>query len=191
MSKRVIALVATLVGAFALLVGPVTTGASAVATVPMTSANTAIYQYGSDAMGADVVANRNKEFVAFKNTDGVNSVNIDGLTVMDEWRKNNLDHSSSCNKYTINGLPGQGTASVLAVGETVVVYNGWGVNAKAGNVYRLYVKSNPGCGANGHFYSNNDDTIFLYKTDDNVAAGELLDSVSWDWNGGYSFGVAI
>ncbi|TYB69758.1 lamin tail domain-containing protein [Nonomuraea sp. PA05] len=139
-----------------------------------------IVEVGTDAMGSDTFANRNREFVTFKVTGG-GPVDIDGLVVQDNWSKNN-GSPHTCNKYVITGLPGQGSAALLAAGETVTVYNGsrWGGNYKDGSAYRLYAKSDVDCGASGHFLNNDADSVWLTSGATQVA------SKSWDWNGGYT-----
>lgn len=167
---------------FAAVVGAalVASPASATAAAAPLAGELKIVEVGTDAMGSDTFANRNREFVTFKNNTAA-AIDIDGVVVQDNWSKNNAG-AHTCNKYVITGLPGQGTAALLGVGETVTVFNGsrWGGNYKNGTEYRLYAKSDVDCGASGHFLNNDADTVWL------TAGATAIDSKSWDWNGGYT-----
>lgn len=143
-----------------------------------------ITRVGTDAMGGDSFQNRNREYVSFKNTTPTStSVNVAGYTVMDEWRNNNLANTGTCNKYTIGAtLPGK-TDALLEAGKTVIVYNGWGMNRATSMGYVLFANSKFSCGLKGHFLNNDKDTALL-KTGA-AASDTVVDSKSWNWNGGY------
>lgn len=170
---------AALVGAVLIAIGLYGPSTASAATPP-TEGQLQIVEVGTDAMGTDTVGNRNREFVTFTNkTQG--DLDIHGVVVEDSWsRMNTKPHT--CNKYVINGLPGQGSAAVLAVGESVTVFNGvrWGGNYKTGSEYRLYANSDVDCGTAGQFYNNNNDAAYVVRN--NV----VLSSQPWDWNGGYT-----
>lgn len=137
-----------------------------------------IVRVGTDAMGADSFANRNREFVTFKNVSTVD-FDVAGVVVEDNWSRNN-PRPHTCNKYTITDLPGAGTNTVLHPGEYVTVYNGVraGGDYKVGVEYRLFANSDVDCGTYGQFFNNDADTAWVSK-------GEVVHSKSWDWNGGY------
>lgn len=160
------------------LAGSPASAAASVLDLPVGSLQ--ITEVGTDAMGSDNFGNRNREFVAFKNNTGA-PVDIDGLIVQDNWSKNTAG-SHTCNKYVVTGLPGQGAAALLGVGETVTVFNGsrWGGNYKVNSEYRLYAKSDVDCGTAGHFLNNDADAVWL------TSGATQVDTKSWDWNGGYT-----
>lgn len=139
-----------------------------------------IVEVGTDAMGSDTFANRNREFVTFKNNT-VAAIDIDGVVAQDNWSKNNTN-PHTCNKYVITALPGQGSDALLGAGETVTVFNGsrWGGNYKNGSEYRLYARSDADCGTAGHFLNNDADSVWL------TTGAVAIDSKSWDWAGGYT-----
>jgi len=161
----------------ALFIGVGSQSANATVLAPTVS----IVRVGTDAMGGDSFVNRNREYVLFKNT-GLANTDVDGVTVMDNWRKSNLNNLSNCNKYTVNALPGQGSAAVLASNESVIVLNGWGTDKKLGNTYWLYAKSANACGLHGHYLNNDADTLYLMT---NAADGVEITHKSWNWHGGY------
>ncbi|TMS00201.1 lamin tail domain-containing protein [Nonomuraea basaltis] len=162
-----------------LIAASMTTGTASAAAAPGVG-DLKIVEVGTDAMGSDTFANRNREFVTFKN-DTAAAIDIDGVVVQDNWSKNNPS-PHTCNKYVITGLPGQGSGAMLGVGETVTVFNGsrWGGNYKNGSEYRLYARSDVDCGTAGHFLNNDADSVWV------TAGVTAVDSKSWDWNGGYT-----
>ncbi|MGW5259613.1 hypothetical protein ACWEQG_01480 [Microbispora sp. NPDC004025] len=141
-----------------------------------------IVRVGTDAMGADSFANRNREYVTFQNVSG-HPVNVAGVLVEDNWAHGRtLAHRPhTCNTYKITDLPDNSTTEI-ANGEYVTVFNGTRVGGdyKAGAEYRLYANSDTDCGTFGQFYNNDADTAWVTKAD----GGELANK-SWDWNGGY------
>lgn len=143
-----------------------------------------ITRVGTDAMGGDSFQNRNREYVSFKNTTPTStSVNVAGYTVMDEWRNANLANTGTCNKYKIGAtLPGK-TDALLEAGKSVTVFNGWGMNRATATGYVLFANSKFSCGLKGHYLNNDKDTAVL-KTGDS-ASDTVVDSKSWNWNGGY------
>lgn len=171
-------LFAAVVAAAALVVSPASASGSAFVDLPVGALQ--ITEVGTDAMGSDTFANRNREFVAFKNNTG-GSVDIDGLVVQDNWSKEKAG-PHTCNKYVITGLPGQASGAMLGAGETVTVFNGsrWGGNYKNDNEYRLYAKSDVDCGTAGHVLNNDADTVWL------TSGVTQVHSKNWDWNGGYT-----
>lgn len=143
-----------------------------------------IVEVGTDAMGADSFANRNREFVTFKNVSG-SSVDIAGVLVEDNWAhaRTVAGDSHTCNTYKITDLP-DNAGTMLAPGESVTVFNGvrWGGGRKVGSVYQLFANSDVDCGTFGQFFNNDADTAWVTR---NGPTGEVLSSKSWDWNGGY------
>lgn len=137
-----------------------------------------IVRVGTDAMGADTYANRNREFVTFKNVSGAD-FDVADVLVEDSWSRGN-SHPHTCNTYKITDLPGIGTNTVLHPNEYVTVFNGEraGGDYKVGAEYRLYANSDTDCGTSGQFFNNDADTAWVTK-------GAVTDSKSWDWNGGY------
>ncbi|NUP23998.1 MAG: hypothetical protein HOZ81_49685 [Streptomyces sp.] len=142
-----------------------------------------IVEVGTDAMGADTYANRNREFVKVQNVSTA-AVDVAGVLVEDNWAhaKTVAGDAHSCNTYKIVDLPGSPT-TMLAPGEYVTVYNGtrWGGNRKVGNEYQLFANSDADCGTAGQFYNNDADTAWVTKS-----SGDAYSSKSWDWNGGYT-----
>lgn len=143
-----------------------------------------IVEVGTDAMGADNYANRNREFVKFQNVSG-GPVDVAGVLVEDNWAhaKTVAGDAHTCNTYKIVDLPGNAT-TMVAPNEYVTVFNGsrWGGNRKVGSEYQLFANSDPDCGTAGQFYNNNNDAAHVTK-----ANGDVLSSFSWDHNGGYAF----
>ncbi|MFF0864141.1 hypothetical protein ACFYUV_20450 [Nonomuraea sp. NPDC003560] len=140
-----------------------------------------IVEVGTDAMGSDTFANRNREFVTFKSNSRL-PVDITGLVVQDNWSHGNSG-PHTCNKYVINALPGQASGAVLGVGETVTVFNGARVGGNyktASGEYRLFADSDVDCGTAGHVFNNDADTVWL------TSGVTDVHSKSWDWNGGYT-----
>lgn len=133
-----------------------------------------IVRVGTDAMGTDTFANRNREYVMVYNTDP-NPVDIAGLVVEDNWAHNN-SFPSTCNTYKVMPAVMGGTV-MLGSHSYVTVYNGAGVNVTTGNM-KFYADSNENCGTAGQFFNNEADTVW-------VTNGTWVDSKSWDWNGGY------
>lgn len=145
-----------------------------------------IVEVGTDAMGADSIANRNREFVKFRNMSG-SPVDVAGVLVEDNWAHAKTMEpgvsTHTCNTYKITDLPSNDT-TVIADGEYVTVFNGvrWGGNRKVnGNEYQLFAKSDSDCGTFGQFYNNDADTAWVTKSD-----GDAYSSKSWDWAGGYT-----
>lgn len=141
-----------------------------------------IVEVGTDAMGADTFANRNREFVRFQNVSG-HAVDVANVVVEDSWAHGKTVDgvAHTCNTYKITDLPDNATTEI-AHGEYVTVFNGvrWGGNYKSGSEYRLYANSDVDCGTAGQFFNNNNDVVY-------VALGSaVLASTSWDWNGGYT-----
>jgi hypothetical protein len=166
----------TLVSLIALALGTAGAGlTTASAAIPGNTLK--IVRVGTDAMGADSFANRNREYVTFKNVSGAD-VDVAGVLVEDNWSHSN-SHHHSCNFYKIAHLPGT-SGTVLHANEYVTVFNGWhsGGDYRTGSEYRLYANSDTDCGASGHFFNNDADTVWVTK-------GDVTDSKSWDWNGGY------
>ncbi|RSN12792.1 hypothetical protein DMB42_11480 [Nonomuraea sp. WAC 01424] len=143
-----------------------------------------IVEVGTDAMGADTYANRNREFVRFQNVSG-SPVDVAGVLVEDNWAhaKTLSGAAHSCNTYKVVDLPDNGTTTI-ANGEYVTVYNGTRVGGDRkvnGNEYQLFANSDADCGTAGQFYNNDADTAWVTKSD-----GTAYSSKSWDWNGGYT-----
>jgi hypothetical protein len=180
MKKTLIALM----GALALMLTGIASATSASAAPAPTAGQLQIVRVGTDAMGTDTVGNRNREFVTFKNVSGV-TLDIANVLVEDDWAHSRTadGDAHSCNTYKITDLPGPGTSTELANGESVTVFNGarWGGNYKVGTEYRLYANSDPDCGTAGQFYNNNNDTAWV-----TTSTGVELAKKSWDWNGGYT-----
>jgi hypothetical protein len=158
------------------------TAASTAADVPGTVLK--IVEVGTDAMGVDTYANRNREFVKFQNVSG-GSIDVANVLVEDNWAhaKTVAGDSHSCNTYKVTNLPDNATTTI-ANGEFVTVFNGrrWGGDRKVnGNEYQLFANSDPDCGTAGQFYNNDADTAWVSK-----ANGDVYSSKSWDWNGGYT-----
>jgi hypothetical protein len=179
-------IILTIGGVLALMLGGITASTASASTaepVEPSATNLKIVKVGTDAMGTDTYANRNREYVTFKNVSTTDSVDIAGVLVEDNWAHGRtlrgIPHS--CNTYAISKLPGQDGA-VLAPGESVTVFNGqrFGGAYKTGSEYRLYANSDVDCGTAGHFFNNDADTAWVTKSN-----GDVLDSQSWDWNGGY------
>ncbi|WP_170223821.1 lamin tail domain-containing protein [Nonomuraea turkmeniaca] len=144
-----------------------------------------IVEVGTDAMGADSYANRNREFVKFQNvSDG--PIDVANVLVEDNWAhaKTVKGDAHTCNTYKIVDLPDNGT-TVIAKGEYVTVFNGsrlGGDRKINGSEYQLFADSDTDCGTAGQFFNNNNDTAWVTK-----ANGDVLSSYSWDHNGGYVF----
>jgi hypothetical protein len=181
MKKTLIALM----GAMALMLGGIASATSAAAAPAPTAGQLQIVRVGTDAMGADSYANRNREYVTFKNVSG-GELDIAGVLVEDNWAhaKTLAGESHTCNTYKVTDLPDSAT-TVLAAGESVTVFNGarWGGDRKVGSTYELFAKSDVGCGTFGQFYNNDADTAWV-----TTSAGVELAKKSWDWNGGYYVG---
>lgn len=116
---------------------------------------------GYNAVGSDVPANRNKEFV-----DVVASANYDvnGLVVTDSWGRQNNPDGVGCNAYKVTDLPGT-ESTVLPAGHTLRVYVGSGVPSFDGarNRFNVFMNSDIDCGDDGHFYNNLGDRAFIAK----------------------------
>ncbi|MFI6296878.1 hypothetical protein ACIBEJ_35175 [Nonomuraea sp. NPDC050790] len=181
-NKSATLLAALFVAASLSTVSPASAASLAVADVPGDVLR--IVEVGTDAMGADSVANRNREFVRFQNVSGA-PVDVAGVLVEDNWAhsKTLADVAHSCNTYKIVDLPSNPT-TMVAPGEVVTVFNGirWGGNYKVGSEYRLYANSDPDCGTNGQFFNNDNDAVYVTKGD-----GTVQSSWSWEHNGGYAF----
>lgn len=134
---------------------------------------------GTDAMGTDTFANRNREYVTFTNAT-TGDLDIAGVVVQDNWSHSNSG-THSCNRYEITDLPGN-DSTVIAGGATVTVFNGskWGGDRRNSNDYQLYAKSDVDCGTAGHYLNNDADTVWVTKGGTDIA------SKSWDWAGGYT-----
>lgn len=143
-----------------------------------------IVEVGTDAMGADSYANRNREFVKFQNVSAA-AVDVAGVLVEDNWAhaRTVAGDAHTCNTYKIVDLPSN-ASTMVAPGEFVTVFNGsrWGGNRKVGSEYQLFANSDTDCGTFGQFFNNNNDAAHVTKAD-----GTVLSSYSWDLNGGYTF----
>jgi hypothetical protein len=144
-----------------------------------------IVEVGTDAMGADTYANRNREFVRFQNVSG-NPVDVAGVLVEDNWAhaKTRANATHTCNTYKVVDLPDNATTTIQP-NEYVTVFNGsrWGGDRKVnGNEYQLFANSDADCGTGGHFLNNNNDTVWVTNAD-----GRPYSTFSWDHNGGYTF----
>ena len=180
---------AALTFATALALSVLAPSATATTTTSVASAPTAnqlkVTKVGTDAMGSDTFTNRNREYVTFKNvSDG--PLDIANVVVEDNWAHNRTLMSGpsthTCNTYKITDLPGTGVNTEILVGEYVTVFNGSGDNVKVnGNEYRLFANSDTDCGTLGHFYNNDNDTVWVTSADGATTYG----SKSWDWGGGY------
>lgn len=181
-------LILTFGAVLALMLGGIASATSAsAAAIPVTTVgqlqipNNGV---GTDAMGTDARVNLNRESVTFKNVTGAD-LDIAGVLVEDNWAhaKTLAADPHSCNTYKITDLPGSGTNTILAPGESVTVFNGsrWGGDRKVGNAYHLYARSDADCGTAGHFYNNDADTAWV-----TTSLGVELAKKSWDWNGGYT-----
>lgn len=180
--KKILISLATVTG---LMLGGLSATASATASAAPAPAagDLKIVRVGTDAMGADSFANRNREYVTFRNASD-HAVDIANVLVEDNWAhaKTLAGDSHTCNTYKITDLPGPGTNTEIAAGEYVTVLNGQrvGGDVKVGDEYRLYANSDTDCGTYGQFYNNDADTAWVTKAD-----GTELAKKSWDWNGGY------
>lgn len=157
--------------------------ATATAAVPPAADKLRVVKVGTDAMGSDTFTNRNREYVTFKNvSDG--PLDIANVVVEDNWAHNRTLMSGpsthTCNTYKITDLPDNPTTDI-AMNETVTVFNGAGTNVKVGTEYRLFANSDTDCGTLGHFYNNDNDTVWVTSADGATTYG----SKSWDWGGGY------
>ncbi|WP_433520157.1 hypothetical protein ACQP2T_63500 (plasmid) [Nonomuraea sp. CA-143628] len=143
-----------------------------------------IVEVGTDAMGADSYANRNREFVKFQNVSSA-PVDVAGVLVEDNWAHSRTvaGDAHTCNTYKIVDLPSNATTMVQP-GEYVTVFNGsrWGGNRKVGAEYQLFANSDTDCGTFGQFYNNDADTAWVTKAN----GTDVYSSKSWDWNGGYT-----
>lgn len=162
-----------------------TSPASAATAVDVPGDVLRIVEVGTDAMGADSYANRNREFVKFQNVSSA-AADVANVLVEDNWARARTvaGDAHSCNTYKIVDLPSNATTMVQP-NEYVTVFNGsrWGGNRKVnGNEYQLFANSDADCGTAGQFYNNNNDTANVTKAD-----GTVLSSYSWDLNGGYTF----
>ncbi|MFG1683481.1 hypothetical protein ACGFNP_25155 [Nonomuraea sp. NPDC049269] len=161
-----------------------TSPASAVTTVDVPGDVLRIVEVGTDAMGADSYANRNREFVKFQNVSNA-PVDVAGVLVEDNWAHARTvgGDAHTCNTYKIVDLPSNATTMVQP-NEYVTVFNGsrWGGNRKVGSEYQLFANSDTDCGTFGQFYNNDADTAWVTKAN----GADVYSSKSWDWNGGYT-----
>lgn len=176
-------IVLSFVGVVALMLGGTSMSAASAAVTPAPAAgDLKITRVGTDAMGSDSFANRNREFVTFKNVSG-HAVDVANVLVEDNWAHGRTvaHRAHTCNTYKLTDLP-DNASTEIAAGETVTVFNGTriGGDFKAGGEYRLYANSDTDCGTFGQFYDNNADTAWV-----TLADGTELAKKSWDWNGGY------
>lgn len=166
----------------ALMLGGLAPSAASAAASAPAAGDLRIVRVGTDAMGADSFANRNREYVSFKNTTS-GPVDVANVLVEDNWAHGRTvaGRSHSCNTYKIADLPDNSTTEI-ASGESVTVFNGArdGGDYKVGTEYRLYANSDVDCGTFGQFYDNNLDAVWV-----TLSNGTPLASKSWDWNGGY------
>ena len=157
--------------------------ATATAAVPPTAGQLRVVKVGTDAMGSDTFTNRNREYVTFKNVSGV-TLDIANVVVEDNWAHNRTlapgVPTHTCNTYKITNLPDNPTTDI-ANGEYVTVFNGYGTDVKVGTEYRLFANSDTDCGTLGHFYNNDNDTVWVTSADGVTEYGKK----SWDWGGGY------
>lgn len=178
MKKIVISLAAIT----ALMLGGFTSASASAAAPAPAAGDLKIVRVGTDAMGADSFANRNREYVSFKNTTG-GPVDVANVLVEDNWAHGRTlaSRAHSCNMYKITDLPDNSTTEIAA-GESVTVLNGShvGGNVKVGNEYRLYADSDTDCGTFGHVLNNDADAAWV-----TTSTGSPLASKDWDWNGGY------
>jgi hypothetical protein len=113
---------------------------------------------GYNAYGADVVGNRNAEYIDIKNVSTTPApVNVAGLVVQDAW-SHGRNYTRGCNAFTVRAgaLPvATGTTpDELPAGHTLRVYVGEGTPAARGTFHTLYMNSSVRCGFNGHFLNN-------------------------------------
>lgn len=101
-----------------------------------------IVQLGTDAMGSDTFANRNREFVDIKNTGG-SPVDIAGWRTEDAWAFGDNSHSL-CNTFVVkttnvNAALVSGSAVNLPAGATLRVYTGAGTPGAHGTWFTAYM----------------------------------------------------
>ena len=166
----------------ALMLGGVASATASAAAPAPVAGDLKIYRVGTDAMGADSFANRNREYVTFRNVSG-HPVDVATVLVEDNWAHGRTlaNRSHTCNTYKITDLPDNSTTEI-ASGESVTVFNGSRVGGdyKVGTEYRLYANSDVDCGTYGQFFNNDADTAWV-----TTSTGAELAKKDWDWNGGY------
>jgi hypothetical protein len=158
----------------------------------MTVNGFAVGDAGTDAMGADVFANRNREWLTVKNLTG-RVMTITGWATVDAWAKGDTS-DSSCNTFVFStdnvsgGLASGGDVKLPAFA-SVRVYTGEGSpsDATASEPYKVYMNSNVACGANGHYITNNGDDLYLVRPDgsDSGSAEDVVAHSKFARLGGY------
>lgn len=159
----------------ALVLGALATSANAtsaaappndiVQTFPIAGSDLRINKLGTDAMGADSFANRNREFIDIKNV-GAAAINIANYRTEDAWAfgDNSLN---SCNTFkvktsNVDASMVSGTEVNLQSGHTLRVHTGAGTPAAGpGNFHFVYMNSPVACGANGHYITNGADDLYF------------------------------
>lgn len=189
--KKTLAVFAATVGALGV------TATSASASAPpndvvqnFTPASTMpINKLGTDAMGSDTFANRNREFVDIKNTAAVPAVITDYRTE-DAWAFGD-NSPSPCNTFkvsttNVDASMVAGPVVTLPAGHTLRVYTGAGVPAVAGTFHFAYMNSPVGCGASGHYITNAADDLYWR---DGTAAHTVVSHVRFNRLGGYKVDI--
>lgn len=144
-----------------------------------------INKLGTDAVGSDTYANRNREFLDVKNT-GVAAVNITNYRSEDAWAYG--DNSfSQCNTFKVkitNVDPSMVSGGVvnLDAGHTLRIYTGAGTPAVLGTTHFVYIDSPTTCGASGQYITNAADDLYFR---DGTPAHNVVAHVRFNRLGGY------
>jgi hypothetical protein len=128
-----------------------------------------IGEFGYNARGADSWFNRNKEYVALRNTSA-GTIDLNGLVVTDNWGKAKFDDSPTCNTFKVTAsrdLPANGV---------IRIYVGYGVAVTTGANQTAFMNSR--CGYKGHIFNNLSDNVW-------VLHGGEWKSKGYDFDNGY------
>jgi hypothetical protein len=159
-------------------------------TAPAQAADTdvKIVRISMDAVGADTLTNRWREFVDFKNV-GDAEVNVKGWVLTDKWSHNNDNNPKGCNTITFRKATSVTDAGGfqhlsthddglwLPKGHTIRVYTG-GDEDSTDNTLHTVAINKANCGYKGHYLNNNADRVFLSN-----ATGDVVDSEGYNWKG--------